>query len=112
MTDPKEAGAPTALAKPRGRKPKAEKLSDEIRIVRELIHMTQAKADAGKPLNELLPVLETVSRACANLAALLKAEHSLEDDESAGDYVRAALEEIRTEMEENGIDTVLTSGLE
>lgn len=86
------------------------KLSDEIRMVRALIRQAETLADEGRSLGELLSILETVSRASANLAALLKAEKALEESESASDYIKAALNEIRLEMERKGIDSILTSG--
>jgi hypothetical protein len=84
------------------------KLSEEIRMMRLLIRRAQSLADDGISLGELLSVLQTVSRACASLATLLKTEQSLAEQETSGDLVRAALEEIRTEMEANGIHSLLS----
>jgi len=96
---------------PRRSRP-ATTLSDEIKIVRMLIRQAEKLADGGKQLSEVLKVLETISRASANLAVLLRAERALEESRSSGDYVRAALEEIKAEMEKKGIDSILTSGLD
>ncbi len=91
--------------------PRSGKLSAEIRLVRTLIRQAVKLTDEGTSPDELLKVLQAVSRASANLAQLLKAEKSLEDSQSGSDYVKAALEEIRADMERKGIDSVLTSGL-
>lgn len=88
------------------------KLSEEIRMVRHLINRAQTMANEGTPLKEMLSVLETVARASTHLANLLKTEKLLEEEQSAGELVRAALAEIRAEMDANGIDSILTSGLE
>jgi Rad3-related DNA helicase len=88
------------------------KLADEIKIVRMLIRQAEKKADEGNDLADVLKVLETISRASANLAALLKAERALEETRSSGEYVRAALEEIKADMQKKGIDSILTSGLD
>lgn len=99
-------------ALPRRKPARAGKLSDEIRIMRTLIRQAVTLADDGRSLDELLSILGTVSRASANLATLLKAEKALDESQSASDYVKAALNEIRLDMERRGIDSILTSGLE
>ena len=96
---------------PRLKPARSGNLSGEIRMVRALIRQAETLADEGRSLGDLLSILETVSRASANLANLLKAEKSLDESQSAADYVKAALHEIRAEMERKGIDSVLTSGL-
>lgn len=110
----KKVGTPSPFeAVPPQRKPaRSGKLSDEIRIMRMLIRQAETLADEGRSLGELLSILATVSRASANLATLLKAEKALEESQSAADYVKAALNDIREEMERKGIDSILTSGLE
>ena len=87
------------------------KLSDEIRMVRALIRQIDAMAGEGRKLDELLAMLETVSRASSHLATLLKTEKALDENQSASDYVKAALNDIREEMKRKGIDSILTSGL-
>jgi len=99
-------------AQPRRKPARAGKLSDEIRIMRTLIRQAETLADEGRSLDELLSILGTVSRASANLATLLKAEKALDESQSAADFVKAALNDIRVEMERKGIDSILTSGLE
>ncbi|MEW6648917.1 MAG: hypothetical protein AB1453_01870, partial [Chloroflexota bacterium] len=79
------------------------KLSEEIRMVRHLISRVRAMANEGTPLKEMLSVLETVARASTHLANLLKTEKLLEGEQSAGELVRAALAEMRAEMDANGI---------
>ncbi len=96
---------------PRTRTARSGKLSEEIRIVRELIRQARTMLDEARSLEELLATLDTVSRASANLANLLKAEKALDEGQTAADYVKAALHDIRAEMEREGIDSVLTSGL-
>ncbi len=96
---------------PRRRAARSGKLSDEIRIMRTLIRQAETLADEGRSLGELLSILGTVSRASANLATLLKAEKALDESQSAADYIKAALNDIREEMERKGIDSILTSGL-
>ncbi len=68
-------------------------------------------ATEGKNLDAMLNVLSTVSRACASLASLLRAERALEENQSASDYIKAALSDIREDMKRKGIDSILTSGL-
>ncbi|MRR29878.1 hypothetical protein EG834_06065 [bacterium] len=87
------------------------KLSDEIRIVRNLIRQIDTMAKEGRDVEALLNVLSTVSRACASLASLLRAERALEENQSASDYIKAALSDIREDMKRKGIDSILTSGL-
>ena len=101
----------SGTAEPRTKLARSGKLSEEIRIVRELIRQARAMLDEAGSLNELLSTLETVSRASSNLANLLKAEKALDEGQTAADYVKAALHDIRAEMEREGIDSVLTSGL-
>ena len=96
---------------PRPKPARGGKLSEEIRIVRELIRQARTMLDEARSLEELLSTLDTVSRASANLANLLKAEKALDEGQTAADYVKAALHDIRAEMEREGIDSVLTSGL-
>lgn len=98
-------------AQPRSKPPKNGKLSDEIRLVRTLIRQAEARANECGSLEELLDTLDTVAKASASLAGLLKTEKALEENESASDYVKAALNEIREEMKRQGIDSILTSGL-
>ncbi len=107
-----ESSPQAEAALPRRKPVRAGKLSDEIRIMRTLIRQAVILADDGRSLDELLSILGTVSRASANLATLLKAEKALDESQSAADYVKAALNEIRIEMERKGIDSILTSGLE
>lgn len=107
-----ESSPQAEAALPRRKPARAGKLSDEIRIMRTLIRQAVTLADDGRSLDELLSILGTVSRASANLATLLKAEKALDESQSAADYVKAALNEIRIEMERKGIDSILTSGLE
>lgn len=89
-----------------------EKLTDEIRIVRNLIRQIDTMASEGRDVEVLLNVLGTVSRACASLASLLRAEKALEGNRSGTDYIRAALNDIREDMKRKGIDSILTSGLD
>jgi len=107
-----ESSPRAEAALPRRKPVRAGKLSDEIRIMRTLIRQAVILADDGRSLDELLSILGTVSRASANLATLLTAEKALDESQSAADYVKAALNEIRIEMERKGIDSILTSGLE
>ncbi|MHB1121069.1 MAG: hypothetical protein ACYC11_13535 [Bellilinea sp.] len=107
-----ESSPQAEAALPRRKPARAGKLSDEIRIMRTLIRQAVTLADDGRSLDELLSILGTVSRASANLATLLKAEKALDESQSASDYVKAALNEIRLDMERRGIDSILTSGLE
>lgn len=87
------------------------KLADEIRIVRALIRTIESMASEDDGLEKMLNVLSTVSRACASLASLLRAERALEENQSASDYIKAALSDIREDMKRKGIDSILTSGL-
>ena len=87
------------------------KLSDEIRMVRALIRTIESMASEDDGLEKMLNVLSTVSRACASLASLLRAERALEENQSASDYIKAALSDIREDMKRKGIDSILTSGL-
>lgn len=100
-----------AAALPRGKPARTGKLSDEIWMVRSLIREVEARARNCDTTEKLLDILESVSHASASLANLLKTEKALEESESASDYVKAALNEIREEMERKGIDSILTSGL-
>ena len=101
----------SAAEKPHSRRASSGKLSEEIRIVRELIRQARTMLDEARSLEELLSTLDTVSRASASLANLLKAEKALDESQTAADYVKAALHDIRADMEREGIDSVLTSGL-
>lgn len=100
-----------AADKPRSRPARSGKLSEEIHIVRELIRQARTMLDGARSLEGLLSTLDTVSRASASLANLLKAEKALDEGQTAADYVKAALQDIRAEMEREGIDSILTSGL-
>lgn len=99
-------------SRPKNKPARNEKLSDEIRIVRNLIRQIDTMANEGRDVEALLNVLSTVSRACASLASLLRAEKALEENQSASDYIKAALSDIREDMKRKGIDSILTSGLE
>ncbi len=91
--------------------PPASDLANEIEVVRKLIREAQELAAQDASLDTVLATLGTISRASANLANLLKAERDLRANESTADYIRAALEEIRIDTEEKGVDSVLISGL-
>ena len=104
--------APSTEENGPGRKPaRGEKLSEEIRIVRKLISMINRMISEDKGLDKMLEVLDTVSRSSANLASLLRAEKALEENQTASDYLKSALADIREDMKRNGIDSILTSGL-
>ncbi len=88
-------------------------LSEEIRIVRMLIRQAERKINNGDSLDRVLTSLRTIARASTNLAALLKAEKALgEEHDTSAEDVRAALAEIKADMEKKGIDSILTSGLD
>jgi hypothetical protein len=94
------------------RKPARDgKLADEIRIVRAMIRQAETMTDAADSSEKLLRSLEIVSHASAHLATLLKTEKALDENQTAAEYVKAALDEIRAEMERKEIDSILTSGL-
>ena len=97
---------------PKNKPARNGKLSDEIRMVRTLIRTIESMASADDGLEKMLNVLSTVSRACASLASMLRAERALEENQSASDYIKAALSDIREDMKRKGIDSILTSGLE
>jgi len=99
-------------SRPKNKPARSDRLSDEIRIVRALIRTIDSMADKKDGLEKMLNVLSTVSRACASLATLLRAERALEENQSASDYIKAALADIREDMKRKGIDSILTSGLE
>lgn len=106
-----DPGSPADSGEARRRPARGSKLSEEIRIVRAMIRQAQSMTNEASDTGELLSVLETVSRACTSLATMLKTEKALDESQTAADYVKAALDEIRAEMELEGIDSVLTSGL-
>lgn len=110
MTDENEISRPKR-SRARHKSPHASDLTNEIEVVRRLIHDAQELAAQDCSLDTVLATLGTISRASAHLATLLKAERDLREDESTADYIRAALEEIRVDMEEKGVDSVLISGL-
>ncbi len=99
-------------SRPKNKPARNEKLTDEIRIVRSLIRQIDTMASEGRDVEVLLNVLSTVSRACASLASMLRAEKALEENQSGTDYIRAALNNIREDMKRKGIDSILTSGLD
>ncbi|HWR66508.1 MAG TPA: hypothetical protein VN364_10340 [Bellilinea sp.] len=101
-----------AESRPKNKPARNEKLSDEIRLVRSLIRTIDGMASQDDGLEKMLNVLSTVSRACASLASLLRAEKALEENQSGTDYIRAALNNIREDMKRKGIDSILTSGLD
>ncbi len=103
---------PVEESRPKNKPARNEKLTDEIRIVRSLIRQIDTMASEGRDVEVLLNVLSIVSRACASLASLLRAEKALEENQSGTDYIRAALNDIREDMKRKGIDSILTSGLD
>jgi len=106
--DPNPAPEP---AEPHRKPARDSKLTGEIRLVRAMIRQSSAKTNEVKDTAELLSILETVARASSHLATMLRTEKALDEGQTAADYVRAALNDIRAEMEREGIDSVLTSGL-
>jgi len=77
-------------------------LSGEIRILRALMRRVGSLADEGRSLDEMLSILETLARASAHLATLLKAEQQLESGQPVGALLSQALDEIIAEMRRNG----------
>jgi hypothetical protein len=76
-------------------------LSGEIRVLRALMRRVGSLADEGRSLDEMLSILETLARASAHLATLLKAEQQLESGQSVGALLNQALDEIIAEMRRN-----------
>jgi hypothetical protein len=72
-------------------------LQDEIELVRVLIRQARGLVDEGLSLDELLKSLDVVSRACARLAGLLKAQRQLDDTPDLG----TALAQVFDEMIKN-----------
>jgi uncharacterized protein YjcR len=103
---------PKAARRARRKAPaRTSDLASEIEAVRKLIRDAQELAAQDVSLDTVLSTLNTISRASASLANLLKAQRDLCATETTADYIRAALEEIRLDTEEKGVDSVLISGL-
>ena len=75
-------------------------LSDEVLVIRRLIHDLDATLGPNLDAMEKLKALDVISRSAAHLANLLKAEQSLEQNKSAADLVQEALDQIRAEEAE------------
>lgn len=69
-------------------------LRDEIRMLRNLMRRIKALADEGRPLPELLRILETLGKSSTRLATLLKTERLLAGDEDFGQALNEAVKDI------------------
>lgn len=69
-------------------------LQDEIRMLRNLMRRIRALADEGRPLPELLRILETLGKSSTRLATLLKTERLLAGDEDFGQALNDALKDV------------------
>lgn len=81
---------------------RADALSDEIRLLRTLVRRVGALADEGRTLGEMLSIVETLARASAHLATLLKAERQLESGQTMADLLNQMLDEVIAELPHNG----------
>jgi len=88
------ASRPKKAKKPRVQ---ANGLSDEVLVIRRLIHDLDASLKPNLDTKEKLKALDVISRSAAHLANLLKTEQSLEQNKSAADLVLEALDQIRAE---------------
>lgn len=73
-------------------------LRDEIRMLRALIRQAMDMADEGRPLGEMLDILDTLSKSSTRLGTLLKTEKTLVGSEDANAALLQALSEVRREM--------------
>jgi len=97
-TNPK----PSVLSRPVKRPPKAVRadLSDEIKMLRAIMRRVTALVDEGRTLPELLRILDTIGKASAHVAGLLRTEQKLSDGaQTSAETLNRALAEVIRDME-------------
>lgn len=75
-------------------------LRDEILMLRSVMRRVMALADEGRPLAELLHILDSLSKASNRLANLLKAERQLDENQDVAEALNEALAEVIRELGE------------
>lgn len=77
-------------------------LEEEITQVRDLIRRVSERAEAGLDTEDLLKVLQGVSLSSTRLAALLKSQRSLFDEQDSGAAINQALADLLREVSQLG----------
>jgi hypothetical protein len=94
------------LRLPRQALPEAgEGLEDEVKILRALIRLLAGLVDEGRPLPELLQILDRTGRLSTQLATLLKTQRSLGEERGVAAALNQALAEVLAEMSAEGKDS-------
>lgn len=78
--------------------PPNQHLDEEIALIRDLIDRLTLEAAQTTDLPELARVLNAVSQASTRLAALIKANRQLADDEDLAGALQTAINEVADEL--------------
>jgi hypothetical protein len=77
----------------------AGSLQEEIVMLRTFMRLIENMVDEGKPLGELLRMLDTLGRSSTRLAGLLRAQRELSEDKGFGTVFNQAISEVIQELE-------------
>jgi hypothetical protein len=105
MAARKRAAKPVAQAKTPGAA-EAGALHEEIAMLRTFIRMIENLADDGKPLGELLKILDMLGKSSTRLASLLRAQRALCEEKEFGAVFNQALSDVIREL---GVDEAARS---
>lgn len=97
MTARKKAGNPSDQVKAAA-SAGAEALQEEIAMLRTFIRMIKNLADEGKPLGELLKILDMLGKSSTRLASLLRAQRALCEEKEFGAVFNQALSDVIREL--------------
>jgi len=76
----------------------SENLSEEIRLLRELLHQTAAAAKPEADANEQLRLLDVIGRACGQLARLLRTQAALGGPDDLAEEIGRIADDVRRQM--------------
>jgi hypothetical protein len=73
-------------------------LQEEINMLRTLMRLVENLADEGKPVGELLKMLDILGKSSTRLASLLRAQRELCEENEFGSVFNQALAEVIKEL--------------
>jgi hypothetical protein len=81
----------------------ADNLRSEISLLRELLHEVMARVEPDGP-KDYMRLLDSVGRACGQLARLLRTQDQLGDQASLADEIGRIADEVRRELTGEGAE--------
>lgn len=80
------------------KEPESGSLQEEINMLRTLMRLVETLANEGKPVGELLKLLDILGKSSTRLASLLRAQRELCEEKEFGSVFNQALSEVIKEL--------------